>query len=101
MQKAAQWNLRHVWLIDKREPAADWPWISAEQNADLIFRLLDRLLRGDDFSLRLLHQNFRLVHVGYGTLTALELDRVDAKNLVVRRHRLLREFSGSQIDVAV
>ena len=81
-----------MWLIDEREPAIDRPWISAEQNADLILRLLDRLLYGDDFGLRLLHQKLSLVHVGDGALAALELDRVDSENLIVRRHRLLREF---------
>jgi hypothetical protein len=79
-----------VWLINQIEPARNRPWISAQQDTDIVFRLFDRLLKTDDFRFRLFHQRLRLIHIRNRGFTALELYSVELQDFVVGCDRISR-----------
>ncbi len=79
-----------MWLVHQSPTARDVTGVLAQQQADVVFGLRDRLLQADDFSLGLLHQHLRLIHIGDGRVAALVLDGVQLQDIVVGRDRFLR-----------
>ena len=81
------------WLIDQVQPAFDRPGISAQQNAEVVFRLLRELLIVDDAGLGLLQNDLRLIDIGNGRIAAFELDVVQLQ-ISWSASTVLREYSS-------
>ena len=81
-----------MWLLGNIQAASDRPGVAAEQDADVVLRLLNGLLGGYDLRLRLLQQSLRLVDVGDSAFATLELDVVELQDFLVDRNGLFREF---------
>ena len=74
------------------QAASDGSGIPTQQDADVVLRLLDELLRLDNLGFGLLQQRLRLIDVGDGTFAAFELDLVELQDLVVGLDGLLGEL---------
>src|SRR5277367_3838362 len=92
-------------LSNQGKPTRYRSWIPAEQDADLILGLRDRLLQSDDLRLGLLQQDLRLQLIRDCRVSTFELYGVELHHIFVRQHRLFRNLKlavkSSELEIGI